>query len=155
MLQKDRTETALKRQLENGGGLMTEKNEMILVIDDENLVRSMVCEMLSGMGYGTYGFSDPVEAVDFYRLHFSDIPLVLIDMIMPGLNGRETFFLMKKANPDIRAVIFSGSDMNEDIEKVVKESGVVFLKKPVNYDSLQNSVEAALKMIRCLSDRKL
>jgi CheY-like chemotaxis protein len=130
---------------------MPEETDIILVVDDENIVRSMICEMLSDMGYHTHDFSDPVEAVDFYRLHFSDIALVMIDMTMPGLNGRETFFLMKKTNPDIRAVIFSGSDMNEDIERVLKESRVFFLKKPVDYNSLQNSVEAALKMVHCFN----
>lgn len=124
---------------------MKEKTGTILVIDDEDIVRSMICDMLSGMGYDTLDYSDPVLAIEHYKQSFLEIPLVLIDMTMTKLNGRETFFLLKKINPGIRTIIISGSGMNEDIENILKEGNIRFLKKPLNFYLLKDSIEKAIR----------
>ena len=123
---------------------MKEQAGTVLVIDDEDIVRSMICDMLSGMGYDIIDFSDPVSAVEHYRRSFQGIALVLIDMTMSKLNGRETFFLLKKINPGVRTIIISGSGMNEDIENILKEGNIRFLKKPLNFNQLKDSIEKVI-----------
>ena len=119
--------------------------EIILIIDDEDIVRSILCDMISSMGYHVIDFSDPMPAIEYYSQNFQNVVLVLFDMTMPRLNGRETFFLLKKINRDIRSVVLSGSELNEDIENILKEGCLDYLKKPVRLQSLEKVVNLILK----------
>ncbi len=110
-----------------------------MIIDDEEIVRVLLGDMIKTLGYKVADFSDPVKAVDHYKKHWKDIDLVLIDMIMPKLNGRETFFLLKQTNSDIKAVVLSGFSKNSDVDVLLKEGCLDFLKKPVKLDVLKET----------------
>jgi CheY-like chemotaxis protein len=112
---------------------------MVLIIDDEEIVRILLGDMAGTLGYKAIDFSDPVEAVDYYKKNWKDIDLVLIDMVMPKLSGRETFFLLKQINSKIKAVVLSGFSMNIDIEVVLNDGCLDFLKKPVKLEVLKET----------------
>lgn len=122
---------------------MGEKKK-IMIIDDENVVRELVSDMVESLGYTVIDFADPKKGIDYYKKNWEEVDLVLLDMIMPGLNGRETFFLLKKINRDIKSIVLSGFSVNEDIEKILKEGCYAYLKKPVKVDELERTIGKVL-----------
>lgn len=116
----------------------------VMIVDDEDIVRFLLCDMMKNFGYSVTDFSDPIKAIDFYEKNHSSIDLVLLDMTMPNLSGRETFFLLKKINRNIKSIVLSGFSLNEDIEKMLMEGCLFHLKKPVKIMELKNAVNNIL-----------
>lgn len=116
----------------------------IMIIDDEDVVRFLLCDIIKEMGYDVTDFGNPMNAISFYETNYEKINLIIFDMTMPELNGRETFFLLKKINPDIKSIVLSGFSLNEDIDKVMKDGCLMHLKKPVKILELKNAVAKAL-----------
>ena len=119
-------------------------NLNIMVIDDENIVRSIIVEMLKLQNANVIecpGFS---EAFDIYKKKYKEIDLVFIDMMMPEKNGLETFRELKKINSKIRAVVISGYTMNDEISQTLKEGAVGFIQKPVSIKVLMAAMKDAL-----------
>lgn len=117
----------------------------IMIVDDEDIVRLLLCDMIKSFGYTVTAFSDPMKAIDFYKNNYESIDLVILDMTMPGLSGRETFFLLKKINHDIKSIILSGFGLNEDVNQMLKDGCLLHIKKPVNVTDLKNAVNGILK----------
>ena len=116
----------------------------IMIIDDEDVVRFLLCDIIKDMGYSVNDFGSPMKAIDFYEKNHQTVDLVIFDMTMPELNGRETFFLLKKINPNIKSIVLSGFSLNEDINKVLKDGCLMHLKKPVKIADLKNAVAGTL-----------
>jgi len=74
-------------------------SESILVVDDEEILRSLMKDILENLGYGVVLASDGREAVEVYRNHQEGIDLVIVDMMMPKMGGRETFQELRRINP--------------------------------------------------------
>jgi CheY-like chemotaxis protein/HPt (histidine-containing phosphotransfer) domain-containing protein len=127
--------------------MMNNKNiGHIMIVDDEDIVRLLLCDMVKNFGYSVTDFSDPMEAIDFYENNHESVDLVLLDMIMPKLSGRETFFLLKKINGDIKSIVLSGFSLNEDIEKMLKDGCLFHLKKPVKIIELKNAINKIMTL---------
>jgi len=122
----------------------------VVLIDDEEIVRMLLGDMLHTMGYKVYDFSDPVKAIDFYKENHDDIDLVFIDMVMPKLSGRETFFLLKKINKNVKTILLSGFSSNSDIETILNEGCLDFLKKPIKFDVLKGSLNKVFREKHCV-----
>lgn len=118
--------------------------EHILIIDDEDVVRFLLCDIIKDMGYNVTDFGNPMNAISFYEKNHQTVDLVIFDMTMPELNGRETFFLLKKINRDIKSIVLSGFSLNEDINHVLKDGCLMHLKKPVKIADLKNAVSTVL-----------
>ena len=80
----------------------------ILVVDDEELVRDMVSEMLRILGYQVTVCSNGEDGLSYYRDSWQHIDLVILDMVMPKMGGRDAFIAMRKINPKIKALLASG-----------------------------------------------
>ncbi|MEJ2664496.1 MAG: response regulator, partial [Spirochaetia bacterium] len=80
----------------------------IMVVDDEEVVCAVMKRMLSGLGYKTYIARNGQEALEYYNSSKDSIDLVLIDMIMPKMNGRDCYRALKKINPFVKAVLITG-----------------------------------------------
>ncbi len=115
----------------------------ILLIDDEEMFLDVNADMLRDKGYTVTPFKDSREAVAYYREHFHEIDLAIIDLIMPHLNGKECFAALKEINVNLRAIISTGYRI--DGAEILTQEGVVgFLRKPFSRDKLLRSVEKAL-----------
>lgn len=119
---------------------MSDFHGKILIIDDEDIIRNILGEMLRGLGYETVDFGDPVKAVEYYDSNAERIGLVFLDMTMPNLSGRETFFLLKKSNRNVRVVILSGYSINDDIQQMLNEGCLTYIKKPVKIKELEKII---------------
>jgi PAS domain S-box-containing protein len=117
----------------------------IMLIDDEQMFLNVNEEMLVDNGYLVTAFLDGREAIAYYRNHFSKIDLVIVDMIMPRINGRECFHELKKINQEISVIISTGYSLENDKEILSQEGVVGFLQKPFDSDKLFTIVEKALQ----------
>ncbi len=117
----------------------------VLIVDDEEIVRNFASDALSGLGYEVSTCADGQEAVDFYRTHYDDIDLVILDLVMPRLDGEKAFYEMKKINPDIRALVTSGFRHNSNTEALQMKGVSDFLDKPYRIEELSRAVAKYIK----------
>jgi len=116
----------------------------ILVVDDEDLVREMAAEALSNMGYTVNTCRDGQEAIDYFRTHSDRTDLVLLDLIMPKIGGRECFEGLLKINPRIRVVVVSGYSLDNEAKAILASGALGFLQKPFELAALSQTVSTAL-----------
>ena len=116
----------------------------VLVVDDEECVREVAKGYLRHLGYDVVVVRDGQEGADYYARHAGEIDVVLIDMIMPRLGGRECFLALKKIDPGVKAILCSGYGMNEAAQSIVDEGMCGFVQKPYEIDSLEAMIRRAL-----------
>jgi CheY-like chemotaxis protein len=116
----------------------------ILVVDDEEVMRITAKAILEDLGYEVILAKDGQEALDLYTKRKEDIDLVVLDMVMPEMNGRDCFFQLKKHDPKVRVVLSSGFTQGKDLE-FMKQLGLEwFITKPYRSASLSQIVHNAL-----------
>jgi len=112
----------------------------ILLVDDEEVVRNYAASALRDLGYVVTTCADGAEAVRCYRQHHHEIDLVLLDLIMPRMDGREAFRRMKDINPDVRAMLSSGYGDSGTSGGWQAEGILGFLAKPYQIGQLSQMV---------------
>jgi len=117
----------------------------ILVVEDEPQVRALTCRLLRDMGYNVLEASNGMQAVDTAREHRRPISLLLTDVIMPGMNGREVAAQLKPLQPNMEVIFMSGYTDRVMGEGGVIEGGVMFLQKPFTAEQLQHLVRQVLE----------
>jgi len=118
----------------------------ILVVDDEKVVRDIVAESLGSLGYIVTVCEDGHEAVDVYRREGGDIDLVILDLIMPRMNGSDTFSALKAIDPGIRVMLSSGYSANQEVEDLLDNGACGFLVKPFTLTDLAEEVHRILNL---------
>ena len=104
--------------------------ETILLVDDEEIIRTVSKQTLNKFGYKVLLASNGEEAVEVYRMQQNEIDLLILDMIMPRMDGKATFRELKQINPDIKVLLASGSQQHSEIELLKKEGVRGFIQKP-------------------------
>jgi CheY-like chemotaxis protein len=117
----------------------------ILVIDDEQLIRSMSGDMLASLGYSVMTGEDGDVGVACYKKHWREIDLVILDMVMPRMNGTDAFHEMKAINPDVKVLIASGYSINDKVERLLAEGALGFIQKPFEGSELSTKVAEAIQ----------
>jgi PAS domain S-box-containing protein len=117
---------------------------VILVVDDEEAVRTTAAALLRELGYEVRLAADGHQAIETYRKHRLEIDLILLDMIMPHMGGRECFHDLKKINPDVKAILSSGYGLNGEAQKMLDEGMAGFLQKPYRVNELSRAIADAL-----------
>jgi len=120
----------------------------ILLVDDEQVVREVACGMLRRLGYQATAAASGKEAVEHYRQASRDIDLVIIDMVMPEMDGRACFRALKEINPDLKAVLSTGYGLNGKAQEIMDLGMMEFVQKPYRMDQLDAAVKAALSRSR-------
>jgi signal transduction histidine kinase/ActR/RegA family two-component response regulator len=116
----------------------------VMVVDDVEYVREMMVESLTMDGYSVYDFADGFAALEWYRNHHEICSLVILDYTMRKMNGRECYLVLKKINPDVKAIITSGHALDDEISSFLAMGPNVFIKKPFECDELTNAVKDTL-----------
>ena len=119
-------------------------SETILFVDDEKSIIEVTKEILEILGYQVYVAASGHEAVNLYMEKKNEIDLVIQDMVMPGMNGLETFQALKIINPDIKAILSSGYVMNQQIEAVMEQGCRAFIQKPFRIEDLSVKIREVL-----------
>ena len=117
----------------------------ILLVEDDEIVRSTSCTMLEKLGYKVIVACNGREGLDSYKQHRNEIDLVLLDMVMPEMNGTECFRALKKENSEVKVVLTSGFSRSSSLDNLLSEGCCIFLKKPYRLQALAKTIKNILK----------
>lgn len=118
-------------------------SERLLVVDDDPLALSITQRLLQKSGYAVWTASGGEEAINMYRQHGAEIQLVLLDVVMPYVNGEEVYRELVKMKPDVKILVVSGFTP-KTAERLLKVSGAKFLSKPFSRAQLAHAVRDIL-----------
>ncbi|GAB4259774.1 MAG: hypothetical protein Kow0092_08200 [Deferrisomatales bacterium] len=124
------------REVREGGG------ERILVVDDDPGQREVARDLLDHLGYRVRCAAGGREALDLLAQEPAE--LVLLDMIMPGMGGRETYEAILERHPGQRALVVSGFSQTEDVDRTLALGAASFLRKPYRLRELGAAIRDAL-----------
>jgi two-component system cell cycle sensor histidine kinase/response regulator CckA len=131
-----------------------EKRATILIVDDQEMVRTLVADLLTDLDYEVITASDGHDAIDLYsrmkeEAQANDQPehpvdLVILDMILPKIDGVETFDRLRELNPDVRVILSSGYDVDDRVKELLGRGALGFIQKPYHIEALLNMVRKVL-----------
>lgn len=133
-------ETTRLLELETPAG----QGELILVVDDETAIREITKTSLETYNYKVLTASDGIDAVAVYVQHRSQISLVLVDLMMPAMDGFATIRTLQKLNPQIKIIALSGLASNAQIAAADASSVKGFLSKPYTTQELLKTIHELL-----------
>jgi len=117
----------------------------ILVVDDEQIMRDITCEMLDSMGYTTHACENGPQAMEYYQQNHSTINAAILDSIMPKMTGLQCLNKLKEISPDIKALITSGHATPDAEEQALEQGAKAFLLKPFMMKELEEAIGKILK----------
>lgn len=112
------------------------RGETILLVEDEPLILALGKRMLESMGYRVIATSSPVEAIELTSDHHPPIDLLITDVVMPEMNGRELAERIRKTRPGLRCLFMSGYTADVIADRGVIEEGYLFIEKPFSKKEL-------------------
>jgi signal transduction histidine kinase/ActR/RegA family two-component response regulator len=118
--------------------------ETILLVEDEDQVRAVAKGILSRAGYRVLEASNPGEAIALCEQHPAEIHLLLTDVVMPRMNGRQLAARVALLRPAAKVVFMSGYTDDAILHNGVLDAGVSFIQKPFTPDSLNRKVREVL-----------
>jgi PAS domain S-box-containing protein len=118
--------------------------ETILVVDDEPNILEVTEEMLQTMGYNVLTAADGREAVSIFENNGQKVDLTILDMIMPGFSGGETFDLIRQIRPGARVLLSSGYSIKGEAQKIIDRGCDGFIQKPYNLEKLSEKLQQIL-----------
>ena len=119
--------------------------ETILLVEDEEMVRKLVRETLEREGYQVMDAADPIEARRMSEQFRDRIHLLITDVVMPKVSGRELAVQLKKRRPDMQVLYMSGYTDNAIVNSGVLQKEVAFLQKPFTPSALSEKVREVLE----------
>lgn len=121
------------------------ENKTILIVDDENIMRDLASDIVISVGGKVVTAKNGLEAVNKYSEDPKHIDLVIMDIMMPQMDGIEAFQLISKVSQDVPFLFSSGFVENSEIKEFVGKTRVEFIRKPFKSDALLEKVFSLLK----------
>ncbi len=118
--------------------------ETVLLVDDEKTVLDVNRELLETMGYKVYAAGSGQEAVAVYMEKKDKIDLIILDMIMPGMQGADVFDRLRQINPQVRVLLSSGYSINGEAQSIINRGCNGFIQKPFRLAELAGKVREVL-----------
>jgi PAS domain S-box-containing protein len=119
-------------------------SETILLMDDEEMIIETTGEMLKALGYSVMTATRGHQAVEIYREKHPEIDLVILDMIMPEMGGREVFNMLRQIKPDVKVLLSSGYSLEGEASDILKEPRTGFIQKPFDMLNLSRIVRKVM-----------
>ncbi len=121
------------------------KNKLILVADDEVTLTDFLSEILSGLGANVLCANNGVEAIKIARTNESSLDLIVLDAIMPVLDGLKAFQQIEKLDRKIPVVFASGYSEGETMSELRKKTGVGFIQKPFSKEEIVKKLKDTIE----------
>ena len=118
--------------------------ETILVVEDEPDILELITEVLTGRGYTVLAAASPAEAIELAMVHAGDVRLLITDVIMPGMNGRDLADALTAQGLHIGHLFMSGYPADVIASRGVVDDGLNFITKPFSINALTAAVREAL-----------
>jgi two-component system, cell cycle sensor histidine kinase and response regulator CckA len=119
--------------------------ETVLFVDDEDEIVKVSKSLLEVMGYRVLTARNGQEALQIYRQQRDAIDIVLLDMIMPGMNGERVHEKLKEINPDVRILLLSGYSKDREATAMLAKQCDGFIQKPFKINELSRSIRQAME----------
>lgn len=129
---------------EHSGEILHGHGETILIVDDEDAFRETAAEVLAGLGYRTRTASSGRKALEIFGEHGDEIALVVLDVVMPDLNGTETAMQLRRIRNDIPILFATAYDLTHTLNGMAHLSGTDIIHKPFRIAALSQSVQKLL-----------
>ena len=124
---------------------MVKGNEAILLVDDEESTIQVEELMLRKLGYQVVPALSGQKAVELYKEKMVDLDLVALDMIMPEMNGKDTYEALKRINPEVKVLLVSGYSQNKQIDELMDQGCHGFIQKPFDIVQLSQKLREVLE----------
>jgi len=134
---KDKTTDSLVNAFTPGSGV-------ILIVDDEIIIRKTAQKILNLCGYETIIAANGREAIEIYKNDYEKINLIILDMVMPEMSGKEVYIALKEINPKLRTLMASGFIQDERVIASMKLGVNAFIQKPYNLSQLSEKVKEVM-----------
>jgi PAS domain S-box-containing protein len=119
-------------------------HETILLVDDEDVITDVTGQMISGMGYQILVANSGETAIEIFKENHARIDLVIMDMIMPGTGGAETFKALKAIDSKVKVILSSGYTLNGEAKHIMDQGVLAFLQKPYTLDEISKKMRDVL-----------
>jgi len=119
-------------------------HETILLIDDEESNAQVTGELLERVGYRVLTANNGMEGMAIFKKRKAEISVVILDMIMPGMTGRETFEALKEIEPTVRVILSSGYSLNGQAREILEQGCRGFIQKPFDISRLSQKIGEVL-----------
>ena len=122
-------------------------SKKIMVVDDDLEISNLFKMALQKQGYDVFGFTDPLLALEHFKINYNACNLVISDLRMPGMDGFQLLRNIKLLNPKINALLTTAFDISQDTElSDNQDNGVIddFIQKPVTIRKLCTLVNSHL-----------
>ena len=123
---------------------LSEGSETVLFVEDEEIVRDLGVRILSGLGYKVMHAGNGDEAIARAMEYGDRIDLLVTDVVMPGMSGRELANRLTRIHPETRVLFTSGYTDNAIVHHGVLDEGVSFIGKPYSHSALAKKVREVL-----------
>lgn len=131
-------ESTKKQKIAHGDGT-------ILFVDDEEIIRITMNDILSYFGYHVILAENGKEAIEIFEERQDEIDLIILDMIMPVMDGKEVFRYIRNIDKDINIIISSGYNKYADLEEMNEIGEFSFISKPFHNVELSNIISKTMK----------
>ncbi len=118
--------------------------ETLLLVDDEPLILEVSKEMLEALGYTVLTAKGGKEAIETFKAHKRRIDMVILDMVMPDMNGGEAYDQLKKINPDVKVLLSSGYGIDGQASEILERGCDGFIQKPFDMADLSQQLRKIL-----------
>ncbi|MGC2210619.1 MAG: response regulator [Candidatus Korobacteraceae bacterium] len=129
------------------GGHEGSMGQTILLVEDEEMVRGLMCEVLEQGGYEVLACSTPAEAIEVSRRHAGPVDLLLTDVVMPGMNGCEMAERIHEFLPQLQVVFMSGYTEHALTHDGRVDPKVEYLQKPFTLKALTQKLAKVLRKL--------
>ena len=119
-------------------------DEVALLIDDQAPVRSVARRMLERTGLKVVSAASGEEGFEALRAHGTDVQLVLLDLLMPGLSGAETLRMLRSLRPGLRVLVMSGCGELEALDQLGGAAADAYLQKPFTLSEFDSALRRTL-----------
>ncbi len=130
--------STMEEDLLRGGG------EVILLVDDEDIVREGSQALLEYLGYRVLTAENGRHALEVYHAHQHEIEFVLTDIVMPEIDGVQLFHRLRELNPDVRIVMMTGYPLGNERRELLEQGMVDWVQKPLDLALLAETVHRGL-----------
>ena len=119
-------------------------SETLLVAEDEEALREAVYDYLSSLGYTVLAAGSGLEALSAASQHEGHIDLLITDLVMPKMSGRELSQMLGSLRPDLKTIYMSGYSDDSIMRHDIQEMGATFLQKPFSLGTIARKVRETL-----------
>lgn len=130
-------------------------SETILLVDDEGMIIDVGRQILETLGYTTLTASNGMDAIQIYSKNQDKIDLVILDMIMPEMDGGKVYDKIKKINPNFKALLSSGYTIDGQATEILQRGCNGFIQKPFNIVDLSKKIRDVLDKDYTVSPQKI